>query len=132
MHAYTSESHAAETCVLIAHPDVSYRAALAWYLRELDWKVTATESAESLREWARVLHPDIVLVASRLPDETGFLTCAKLRGEFPHCRVLLLVEKIGPEDARFAEFAGAEGIVRRSDGVKGLAERLMGAVPVAV
>lgn len=125
MYAYTSPAQGMAPSVLIAHPDVSYRTAVAWYLRELDWKVTATDTADSLREWARALHPDIVLVASRLPDETGFLACAKLKLEFPQCRVLMLGEKLSAEDARFAQFVGAESLIRRGDGVQKLAEQLL-------
>ena len=51
MHPFAPLSSTTEPCVLIAHEDVSYRTAVAWYLRELDWKVTATDTAESLREW---------------------------------------------------------------------------------
>jgi DNA-binding NarL/FixJ family response regulator len=130
MHPLLLASRTSEPCVLLAHPDVSYRTAVAWYLRQLEWKVTATDSAASVRDWAQALAPQIVLLADRLPDESGYLTCAKLKSEFPECRVLLLAEKFSPEDVRFAEFAGAEGVIRRSDGVKGLAERLMEAVAV--
>jgi two-component system response regulator DesR len=124
MRTCTTQDRNSEPSVLIAHPDSSYRAAVAWYLRQLDWNVTATDSADSLREWARVRRPDIVLLSPCLPDESGFLTCAKIKQELPDCRVLLMAERLSPEDQRFAEFAGAEGVILRSEGVKGLAERL--------
>ena len=130
MHKTSTSADSRGPKILIAHPDLSYRTAVAWFLRQHGCQVTATGTGASLREWARISRPDICLVADRLGDESGFLTSAKLRMEFPRARILLLVERISPEDERFARYAGAEGVLRRQEGMKGLLERVLEQVAV--
>jgi len=130
MHETSTSAESRTPKILIAHPDLSYRTAVAWFLRQHGCQVTATGSGASLRDWARTCHPYICLIADRLDDESGFLTCAKLRMEFPQSRMLLLVERISPEDERFARYAGAEGILRRQEGMRGVAERVLEQVAV--
>jgi DNA-binding NarL/FixJ family response regulator len=67
------------------------------------------------------LVPDIVILDVDLPDESGWLSAAKIRIAPPEQRVVLLA---GEADERLQERArslGAIGLVRRQDGPEALA-----------
>lgn len=110
--------------VIIAHPDPWYRSAVAWYLRQHEWNVTATATAAAAREWARRTRPSLALLATELEDESGFLTCVKLRREHPDLRVYLVTNDGTPASSGFAEFVGAECLFRREQGLRALMDQL--------
>jgi DNA-binding NarL/FixJ family response regulator len=61
--------------------------------------------------------PDVVIMDYKLPDMTGVAAIAKIRGEFPEARVLMLTVFDGEEDIHRAVSAGALGYLTKSAGL---------------
>jgi DNA-binding NarL/FixJ family response regulator len=71
-----------------------------------------------------MMQPELVVLQADLPDESGWLTCDKLTGEFPTVKVVLVAADLQPRLADFADFVGAEALVSRRDGAAGLLPRV--------
>ncbi len=101
--------------LVLAHANPAFRARAAQYLRRQGWAVRIVESASEVHRLVRQLPPDLVLLATRLPDESGWLTCDKLVREDPQTRVLLMDAAPSEADHQFAEFVGAVGLIEEGD-----------------
>jgi DNA-binding response OmpR family regulator len=85
----------------------AFAARLAAHLRDLGWDVhTATDAAE-VRRLAHRKKPYAVLLPVEAMDESGYLTCAKLRQCLPRVKVVLVGRERTAEAERFAGFVGA-------------------------
>jgi len=71
-----------------------------------------------------MLSPAGVVLATDLPNESGWLTCAKLSVEQPAVKVLLVTARVTPENHRFANFVGAAALLCRSQGMQVLVDEL--------
>jgi DNA-binding response OmpR family regulator len=107
--AYTDSAHAALTCR---------------HLRRQGWEVHLAHSGVDARRLARLLAPQVVVLDTALRDESGWLTCAKLKMENPAQRVVLVSASVTPEDQAYAEFVGALALVSRACDVPALLERM--------
>jgi CheY-like chemotaxis protein len=83
---------------------------VAQQFRRTGWDVYLAESGPQLRRLVRLLAADLVVVDAALPDESGWLTCAKLREEWPNGRIVVLGEGDARE-GRLAAFVGADVVV---------------------
>ncbi len=101
--------------LLLAHADLGFLVRAARILGRRGWSVHVAESAGEVRELVRQLTPEVVLLATRLPDESGWLTCDKLVRENPGTRVILLDTSPSEADRQFAEFVGAVGLMDEDD-----------------
>lgn len=68
----------------------------------------ATDGGEAL-DACRRLRPDVVLMDLRMPGVSGWIATARIRAEFPDCRILILTTLDGDEDIFRAIQAGALG-----------------------
>jgi ActR/RegA family two-component response regulator len=82
--------------------------------RRRGWEVHRASTGVEARRLAARLLPDVVILDTDLADESGWLTCAKLRLERPQQKVLLVGADITPSNERFSEFVGAAGLVSSS------------------
>jgi len=68
----------------------------------------------------------VVILDTELPDESGWLTAAKILLDRPEQKIFL----VGPErtaaSERFASFLGAAGYFTRDDSPAALAEEVLG------
>ena len=85
----------------------AFSARLAALLRELGWDVQTAADAAEARRLALRHRPHAVLLAADADDESGFLSCAKLRLCLPRVRVVLVAAERTPAAERFAGFVGA-------------------------
>ena len=85
----------------------AFSARLAALLRELGWDVQTAADAAEARRLALRHRPHAVLLAADADDESGFLSCAKLRLCLPRVRVVLVAPEKSPAAERFAGFVGA-------------------------
>lgn len=91
--------------LILGGRDFGFR--LAPLLRDLGWEVhTAADGAEA-RRLAHGKRPSAVLLPVESEDESGYLTCAKLRQCLPRVRVVLVGREKTVEGVRFADFVGA-------------------------
>jgi DNA-binding response OmpR family regulator len=118
-------------CLVLAYSDSRHAAACCRQLRRRGWEVHLTGSGAEARRLTTVLSPAVVVLDAALHDESGWLTCAKLRLDNPNQHVLLVCDKAGPEAERFAAFVGA-ALACRDQTLDALLEHIQGpALPTA-
>jgi len=107
-------------CMLIAYADAEYSAKAEPALRRLGWDVYVSGTGASARRLTRMLHPEVVVLSTQLPDESGWLTCDKLMRDYPLLKVVLVSPEASVEGESFATFVGAAAYVSEADGVEAL------------
>jgi CheY-like chemotaxis protein len=124
MTAERKSSTATSPCLILAHGDPSYEAAVERGFRRLGWDVYIARSGPEVRRLAPLLEADVVILDAELPQESGWLTCEKLKAEQPLVKILLVTAEPGPLNQSFATFVGASALVRHADGLTPLVEEL--------
>jgi DNA-binding NarL/FixJ family response regulator len=107
--------------VVLALPDSTRTDAVAERLTARGWRVLWAATATEARRLACRHRADAVVLPVDGPDESGWLTCAKIRCARPRIRVLLVGERT-PAALRFARFVGAAALVPADAGAARLAE----------
>lgn len=102
--------------LLLAHPDARHRALASQHFDELGVDLLGAGTATAARRLAQILEPEVIVLSAGLPDESGYLACAKLRAEHPNCKIFLVGRVASAESARFARYVGADGFLVQSDG----------------
>src|SRR5262245_25800094 len=100
-------------CMIIAHEDPLHAAQLERSFRRQGWDVYLARCGPAARRLARLLTPDVVILAVELPEESGWLTCEKLTHELPLTKVFLIGDPRQPRSEDFATFVGAAALMRR-------------------
>src|SRR5262245_48509670 len=101
--------------LVLAHADPLYAALVRHIFLRLPWEVTVTAYRVRARELAARFSPAMVILDTELPDESGWLTCAKLTREQPDLRVVLVADQIDPSSHAFAYEVGATSLASRND-----------------
>jgi DNA-binding response OmpR family regulator len=112
----------ARPSLILAHADPLYAALIRQIFLRLHWDVYTVASGIEVRELAAEMFPSLVILDAELPQESGWLTCAKLRQEQPDVKVVLLVDQVNLSSHAFGYFAGASALVLRDDGLHALVE----------
>src|SRR6266849_1987161 len=99
--AYADPAHASQTCR---------------QLRRHGWEVHLANNGGDARRLLDLLDPDVLVLDAELYDESGWLACAKVVGDGPERRVILLANEVTDEMRRFARFVGASALVDRHAG----------------
>jgi DNA-binding response OmpR family regulator len=107
-------------CLILAHTDAAYTAAAARAFRRRGWDVYAAETGPEVRRLTRMMQPQLVVLEAELPEESGWLTCDKLTGEFGQVPVILVGGEPTPMQHAFAAFVGAAALVGRGEGATAL------------
>jgi CheY-like chemotaxis protein len=115
---------------VIAWPDAAGSVGLGRRLRQAGWRVLFTHTASDARRLTVKLRPTVLVLAGELPDESGWLACAKLVRSRRRTRVLL-VDGDEPDGDEFAAFVGAIR-VPPTIAVHQLAERVLALAPAGV
>ena len=124
MNAADEEEAGYRPCLILAHADPVYAAQVVRAFRRHGWDVYPAKSGPQVRGLARILDPQLVLLQADLPGESGWLTCDKLIGEFPRCKVVLVAAGLTPTLASFAEFVGASELVDHRDCLAALLDQV--------
>jgi DNA-binding response OmpR family regulator len=99
--------------LVLGYGDSSRAAQCARALRRLGWEVHQAGTAVEIRRLTLALAPDLVVLDTDLPDESGWLTCAKLRVDLPEMKIVLVDPQRTPQRERFAAFVGASQVISR-------------------
>jgi DNA-binding response OmpR family regulator len=110
--------------LVLAYADSVHAALSCRHLRRLGWEVHLASSGNEARRLVRLLAPQVVVLDTELREESGWLTCAKLKMEYPHQKVLLVAEDVTDEARAYADFVGAAALVSRTAGVPALLDRV--------
>jgi DNA-binding response OmpR family regulator len=118
--------------LIVAHRDPPRADLLAAVFRQHGWRVRLAGSGREARALAADLDAPTVLLSTEQDEESGWLTCAKLRLERPRARVFLLAPAVTSEGRRYAAFVGAAGLVGDRDDLHSLVKAVCGLrMPVA-
>jgi DNA-binding NarL/FixJ family response regulator len=110
--------------LVLAHSDPGYAGSVCRFYRRLGWETHLASSAHEVRSLARRLSPEVVVLSTELPDESGWLTCDKLLHENPELKVVLVANRSTPRNRHFASFVGAAALVHEEAGVQTLADEV--------
>lgn len=113
-------------CLLIAHPDTTYAAFIGRGFRRLGWDVYMARGGAEARRLNRMLAPDLVLLATEFPDETGWLVCDKLRRERSQTCVYLVADSLDGVHPEFVHFVGARGVLSREETPERMLDQVRG------
>jgi DNA-binding response OmpR family regulator len=118
MITQTKTANAYRPGLIVAHSDPAYAALLGRSFTSLGWEVQLAATGAEVRRLAWSLGPAVVILDTDLDGESGWLTCDKLTREHPQLRVILVGEADEAGDGTFADFVGAAGLVRQTEGVQ--------------
>ena len=127
MTAATGDNAPYRPCLILAHADPVYAELTCRSFRRRGWDVYRAGTGPEARRLARMMQPELVLLDTDLPEESGWLTCDKLIREQPHARVILVGTATAPQDEQFAAFVGACALVNRAGSMTLLLEDACGA-----
>jgi DNA-binding response OmpR family regulator len=112
--------------LILAYADSAHAVQCGRFFRRLGWEVRLVASAAEVRRLLTAFTPRAIVLDAELPDESGWLTCAKITHEDPARQVILLVPDRCPETMRNLAIAGATALVARHDPLEVLAETIRG------
>jgi CheY-like chemotaxis protein len=115
-----------QPCLLVAHSDATYAALVARSFRRRGWDVYPARSGPEARRLALMLNPDLIVMATDLEQETGWLTCEKLTRELPGAKIFLVGDANEKRNREFAVFVGAVALLDHTDSVQALVEEVCG------
>jgi DNA-binding response OmpR family regulator len=114
--------------MLVVYDDPSQAAQPARAFRRLGWDVYQARSGAEARRLARMLEPELLVMATDLKEESGWLTCEKVTREQPNVKVFLVGDAAEPRNHAFAAFVGAVRLLDRCDSVQSLVEEVCGRI----
>jgi len=107
--------------LLLAYSDSAHASRCVRYFRRMGWEVHMVASGAEAQRLAGELSPQVIVLDVDLPDESGWLSAAKIRLLPPDQRVILLASAVDDQLCERARSLGVVGLVRRSDGPEALA-----------
>jgi CheY-like chemotaxis protein len=118
--------------LLMAYVDSAHAAQCGRYFRRHGWEVRLAPTAAEARRILEVASPRAIVLDTELPDESGWLTCAKLTHEDPERKVVLLapdrseLPESSPETLERLGQVNAAALVSRDEPIEILAESILG------
>ena len=106
--------------LLMAYSDSAHASRCVRQFRRLGWEVHMVASGTLAQRLAIELVPDAVVLDVDLPDESGWLSAAKILLVQPSQRVILLAGSFDAIERERAHSLGVAGMVRREDGMADL------------
>lgn len=103
-------------CLVLGHPNPAYEALISRQFRLHGWEVHRADTGPEVRRLAVARKASLVVLATDLGVESGWLTCAKLTREVPGLKVIVVDDEPTAERTRFARFAGATAVVETNEG----------------
>lgn len=98
---------------------IALGAKVAEQFRTLGWEVHTVAPGCDVHAAAAETEPHAVLLQEAAGDESGYLTCAKLRRTQPNLKVIVIGAERTANREKFAAFVGA-GFATETDGANAL------------
>lgn len=114
--------------VVLGIDDTVFAAWIARRLRRLGWGVHLTRSGAEARRLCQEYSPQVVVLDTRLQDQSGWLTCEKIGRDDPTLKVILLDSKQEPNAAAFADFVGPAKLIRQEEGVQAIIDEIVATI----
>jgi DNA-binding response OmpR family regulator len=124
--ALREEASGCRPDLILSHRDPRHAALLGEAFRLRGFHVHTARAGWEVRALAQDLVSPTILLGTEQLEESGWLTCAKLRSEQPHLRVFLVAATVTPEWRRFAAFVGAAGLLGQQDDPRAVVRAVCG------
>jgi len=111
--------------VVVALNDTVFAAWIARHVRRLGWGVHLTRSGAEARRLCQEHSPQVVVLDTQLPDQSGWLTCEKLLRDDPTLKVILIASQAEPHGDAFADFVGPAKLIRQSEGIQAVVDEIV-------
>jgi len=111
--------------VVVALNDTVFAAWIARRLRRLGWGAHLAHSAAEARRLTAEFSPQVVVLDTRLWDQSGWLTCEKILRYDPTLKVVLVASQRARDGDAFAKFVGAAALIHQEDGVQALIDEIV-------
>ncbi len=111
--------------LVLAYADSVHAARSGRHFRRQGWQVHPAGTAAEARRLTAALDPDLVVLDADLPDESGWLVCAKLRLGQPDRKIILVNRQYDPEKIRLGDFVGAAAVLTRDGLLAAILDEMM-------
>lgn len=112
--------------MLVAYADSAHASRCVRYFRRLGWEVHMVAGGYEAQRLAEQLVPHVVVMDVELPDESGWLSCAKITLDQRRQNVVLLAEHASDAIRDRAASVGAVALLRREEAPESLVELIYG------
>lgn len=113
-------------CLIIVHKDSTYTSHIGRAFRRQGWDTYPARTGPEARRLACMLQPDLMVMATELEQESGWLTCEKVTRDVPHLKVILVGDTSETRNVEFARFVGAVAFIEEGDSIQALVEEICG------
>lgn len=118
--------------LVFGYADSAFAVQTSRFFRRLGWEVHLANSAAQAHNLIQRLEPQVAIFDVEMPDETGWLACAKTLLANPDRRVFLVTDDVSKRTWAFADYIGAGKLIRRDQGIQSLAAEILGPLAEAV
>jgi DNA-binding response OmpR family regulator len=110
----------------LGYADSAHASHCARHFRRQGWEVHLIPSGVDTRRLASDLAPRVVILDTDLPDESGWLTAAKILLDRPEQKLYLVGKERTEANQRYAAYLGAAGFLTRDESPVTVAEEVLG------
>src|SRR5438309_1411092 len=103
--------------LVLAYAEPAHASRMGRSFRRRGWEVHLVGNSAEARRLAAALAPELVILDTELVDESGWLTCAKLRADQPEQRIFLVTPQVDLDKEELSEFVGAAALFARGDDI---------------
>jgi len=118
--------------MVLAHRDPQYLSSASRHFRRLGWDVRRASSGAEARRLAFVHEPAVSILDTELADQSGWLSCCKIRRDGRCDKVILISPALERAPIAFARFVGAATLVGEHAGISALVDAVYDAECAAV
>ncbi len=111
--------------VVVALNDTVFASWIARHVRRLGWGVHLTQSGSDARRLCQAHSPQVVVLDTQLPDQSGWLTCEKILRDDPTIKVILFASHSEPNENAFADFVGPARLIRQNEGIQAVVDEIV-------
>ena len=116
--------------LIVSHVDDGFIARVCRHFQEMGWDVYPADSAEEVRRRAAGSPASVVILPTEYPNESGWLTCAKLVREHPQHRVILVGSYTTPTLQRYTSFVGGTALLGLDSSMRSLVAEVYAAAHI--
>ena len=113
--------------VVLGLNDSVFAGWIARRVRRLGWGVHLTRLGAEARRLCQEYSPQVVVLDTRLPDQSGWLICEKLLRDDPTLKVILVASQPEPNGEAFAEFVGPAKLLHQNEGIQRVIDEIVAA-----
>lgn len=115
-----AENMPGNPAVVLIGLDTALRAQLQRYFTQRHYRVADADTGPEGRQVVRATGAQLIVLTPDLPQESGWVTIAKLRFDHPDAQVVFVVEEHDHRARQYAHFLNARVQLRQDESLAGL------------